>query len=188
MGRPHFSFTERRRRKLALKVDSLDLLEVRNTITEPISIYGLSAGLVAGLSFLNPNRPDRFDVGGLRRDDSSRAGRHVATRTAVGPTNLLAFTVHPSAAAAYGSSLPTGVKAGQAAASRKAPTDSWLTASSRQRHTPGESSEHGLLSSRINHASSATAGAAQPSNRGGAPASLAARGVVTPLRFPRLDD
>ena len=36
------SFTERRRRRLAMKVDRLDRLETRNTITEPISVMGLA--------------------------------------------------------------------------------------------------------------------------------------------------
>ena len=37
MGFRRLSFTERRRRRLAKKVDRLDRLETRNTITEPIS-------------------------------------------------------------------------------------------------------------------------------------------------------
>jgi hypothetical protein len=37
------SYTERRRARLALKVDVLDRLESRSTITEPISVAGLRA-------------------------------------------------------------------------------------------------------------------------------------------------
>ena len=47
------SFGERRRRILARKVDQLDRLETRNTITEPISVLGLS------LTSLRP-RPARY--------------------------------------------------------------------------------------------------------------------------------
>ena len=49
MSRFRLSFTERRRRKLALRVDRLDQLEIRNTITEPISLTALSLGIPTGL-------------------------------------------------------------------------------------------------------------------------------------------
>ncbi len=43
------SFTERRRASLAKKVDQLDRLETRNTITEPISVLALSVSSLRGL-------------------------------------------------------------------------------------------------------------------------------------------
>ena len=43
------NFGERRRRMLAKKVDRLDRLETRNTITEPISVLGLSLTSLRGL-------------------------------------------------------------------------------------------------------------------------------------------
>src|SRR5262249_9736144 len=49
MARPHRTFTERRRRKLALKVPGLELLEPKQTITEPISVAGLSLSALRGL-------------------------------------------------------------------------------------------------------------------------------------------
>ena len=51
------SFTERRRRRLAKKVDRLDRLETRNTITEPISISGLLIPAVSGLVRLGIMHP-----------------------------------------------------------------------------------------------------------------------------------
>ena len=44
MSRLRLSFTERRRARLALKVDVLDLLEEKTTITEPISLSARASG------------------------------------------------------------------------------------------------------------------------------------------------
>jgi hypothetical protein len=48
MSRIRLSFTERRRRKLALKVDRLDRLETRNAVT-PIGAAALGLGVVGGM-------------------------------------------------------------------------------------------------------------------------------------------
>jgi hypothetical protein len=48
MPRIHLSFTERRRRKLALKVDRLDRLESRSTVT-PIGATALGLGAFPAL-------------------------------------------------------------------------------------------------------------------------------------------
>ena len=48
MPRIRPSFTERRRRKLALKVDRLDRLESRNAVT-PIGAAALGLGMVSGM-------------------------------------------------------------------------------------------------------------------------------------------
>ena len=48
----HVSFTERRRASLRRQVDRLELLELRNTITEPISVLGLSLSAYSGLNRL----------------------------------------------------------------------------------------------------------------------------------------
>jgi hypothetical protein len=55
--RLHLSFTERRRRKLARKVDHLDRLESRNTITEPISFTGLSISALRSMVQLGIMHP-----------------------------------------------------------------------------------------------------------------------------------
>ncbi len=47
--RLHLSFTERRRHRLAKKVDRLDRLESRTTITEPISFTGLAISALSPL-------------------------------------------------------------------------------------------------------------------------------------------
>jgi hypothetical protein len=53
MSRHHRrSFTEMRRARLAMKWDRLDKLEIKNTITEPISVLGLSVSALRGLAQL----------------------------------------------------------------------------------------------------------------------------------------
>ena len=73
------SFTERRRRRLAKKVDRLDRLETRNTITEPISVTGLAINAIRGavqLGFILPNQASNA-LSGLRlpADVAKQAGR-----------------------------------------------------------------------------------------------------------------
>ena len=57
----NFSFTEARRRRLGKKVDRLERLETRNTITEPISITSLAVSAMKGAASLGfilfPTRP-----------------------------------------------------------------------------------------------------------------------------------
>jgi hypothetical protein len=48
MPRIRLSFTERRRRGLALKVDRLDRLETRSTVT-PIGAAALGLGVLGGM-------------------------------------------------------------------------------------------------------------------------------------------
>ncbi len=48
MPRIRLSFTERRRRRLALKVDRLDRLESRNAVT-PIGATALGLGAIGGM-------------------------------------------------------------------------------------------------------------------------------------------
>ena len=52
MSRRRLSFTEKRRARLAKNVAQLDKLETRNTITEPISVLGLSVSAFRGLAQL----------------------------------------------------------------------------------------------------------------------------------------
>ena len=53
------SFTEARRRRLAKKVDRLDRLESRTTITEPISFTGLALSAIAGDGAARVHVPER---------------------------------------------------------------------------------------------------------------------------------
>ena len=70
------SFTERRRRMLAMKWDRLDRLETRNTITEPISVSGLAISTFRGLALLGTPYAASNALSGLRRpeDVGTRAG------------------------------------------------------------------------------------------------------------------
>ena len=70
------SFTERRRRMLAMKWDRLDRLETRNTITEPISVTGLAISTLRGLTLLGTPYAASNALSGLRRpaDVAARSG------------------------------------------------------------------------------------------------------------------
>ncbi len=72
-------FPERRRRRLATKVDRLDRLETRNTITEPISVTGLAVSAMrgaAGLGLILPNQASNALSGlVLPADVAKQAGR-----------------------------------------------------------------------------------------------------------------
>ena len=69
MSRRHLSFTEKRRHRHRKQVDRLDRLETRNTITEPISVLGLSVSALRGmvqLGIMHPNGGSNA-VNGLMR-------------------------------------------------------------------------------------------------------------------------
>ena len=73
------SFTETRRRRLAKRVDRLDGLESRTTITEPISFTGLSITALRGLAQLELLYPNGAASGLVRpavaaRQSSRSAG------------------------------------------------------------------------------------------------------------------
>src|SRR5262249_39563120 len=76
MGR-RLSFNRTRRRsKLAPKLGTVDLLQIRNT-SDSIAVVGLGAGVVAGLSLLGSEQPGPLDVAAPRRRDSGPSGSHV---------------------------------------------------------------------------------------------------------------
>ncbi len=90
--RLRLSFTERRRRMLAKKVDRLDRLEARTTITEPISFTGLSISALRGLVQLGlmsiyggSNAPSPFV---RAKEIEKQAGRAVPKPYAI-PAKLL---------------------------------------------------------------------------------------------------
>jgi hypothetical protein len=73
---PHrLSFTEKRRRKLALRVARLDRLETRNTITEPISVTALSVSALRGLVQLGIMSADGGHGAALSRALAAQAAR-----------------------------------------------------------------------------------------------------------------
>jgi hypothetical protein len=166
-----------------MQVERLELLETKQTITEPISVLGLSTGIAAGLSFLDPRRADPLDFLGAKRAD----GRHAAGRadgTAPRPRATLPLTIRlRQISLSAGSYAPAGGLRNISAVSHvKVPDDSWLTANLRVRRTPHANDHDVLMASRAKPAAR-NAGGAQPVNHGGAPANLGLQGSVTPLRF-----
>jgi hypothetical protein len=133
MPRIRLSFTEHRRRKLALKVDRLDRLESRSTVT-PFNAFSLATGAFQGLSQLGmmrsggsgsalsgPVQPDAAAQGAIIQ---SRAVRSQA-RGASGDFPPINIAPAPSSAAGGG-----GAPAAQevaAPARAKAPADDELT-------------------------------------------------------------
>ena len=77
--RLHLSFTEYRRRRLAKKVDRLDRLESRTTITEPLSFTGMAISALTGLvraGFYYPDAgSDALRRLAYARDAANRAAR-----------------------------------------------------------------------------------------------------------------
>ncbi len=90
--RLHLSFTEHRRRRLAKKVDLLDRLESRTTITEPISFTGLSISALRGLlqlglmsAFGGSNAPSPF----ARAKEAAKTAGRAGPKPYVIPASLL---------------------------------------------------------------------------------------------------
>jgi len=132
MPRIHLSFTERRRRNLAMKVDRLDRLEKRSTVT-PFTAFSLAAGAFQGLSQLGmmqsggggnalsgPVQPDATAQGAISQ---SRAVRPQA-RGASG--DFLPINIVPAPSSAAGGGAPAAQEVAGAARA-KAPADDELT-------------------------------------------------------------
>ena len=94
----HVSFSERRRASLRKQVDRLELLEIRNTITEPISVLGLSLSAYSGLN--------RLGIADLRAMSSGLSGLTPAAQAiarggqqtgnaAAPPTNFVPIAIIP---------------------------------------------------------------------------------------------
>ena len=94
-------FTEFRRRQLATKVDRLDRLESRTTITEPISFTGLALSAIRGmmqLGFMYPNAVSNAPSPFVRpKDAAKQAGPKPARSTTRSPgCSVLRCAVMPS--------------------------------------------------------------------------------------------
>ena len=90
MRRPE-GFTSRRRRYLAKKVDRLDRLETRNTMTEPISVVGLMMGSLHWLDQLGivDKRMLGNPVSGLAKPDQATAtGQPQAQKPPAAPDSI----------------------------------------------------------------------------------------------------
>ena len=88
MSRRRLHFTERRRRQLAVRIAHLDRLETRNTITEPISVLGLSTSALRGLAAIGIMEQAGLSGSPLRRlqDQTQVKGPQTAASHAV-PAN-----------------------------------------------------------------------------------------------------
>ncbi len=180
------SFTERRRRRLAKKVDRLDRLETKNTITEPISISGLAMTAMRGaaqLGFILPNQASNALSGLVRPTDVAKGAGGPASKPIV--RNLLKPLpdIEPGrhTGGAGGSS---SAESGTAKSAPKSTSSDWLDL-----NTPpaaDASDPHGI-SSPWQPAKRPGGGAALPP-RGGSSGSAqvrpSSRGAITPLRLP----
>jgi hypothetical protein len=181
MPRFRLSFTERRRARLARKIDRLDRLETKNTITEPISVTGLSVTAlrgIAGIGLVGDARPGACP--GALGTRTHGAARHGAT---IGAAPHASAALASSLAASAPSSRP--VVGGGASAvhregrdlpsSRPAPASDWLT----MRSDP-TATETGI--SKPRQPASPPGGGAALAPRGGSGAAPLARGTIQPVR------
>jgi hypothetical protein len=186
MGFRRLSWTEKRRRKLAIAMQ-VDRLEPRTTITEPISITGLSISALRGLVQLGIMHPygGSNAVSGLVRpvDFVKQSGRPV-----LNPLVVLGDVLKPIPGLETGRRSGTTAGASSAAPSaahdQANPSNDWLTLNA----TPeaNASDAHGI-STPWKPAARPGGGAAM-APRGGTSAARgippAARGAITPLRLP----
>ena len=108
MSRRKLSFTERRRARLAMKWDRLERLESKQTITEPISVAGLSISAFRGLAQLGIMQADGGNGALLAQARATQQARQTQIRTphsAPVPNNALSLAL----------SLPTNSAASAAA-------------------------------------------------------------------------
>ncbi len=187
--RLRLSFTERRRRMLAKKVDRLDRLEARTTITEPISFTGLSISALRGLvqlGLMSPyggsNAPSPFV---RAKDIEKQAGRAVPKPYAI-PAKLLksidALALSQHAGGGAGSAAASSTASSSAAHNSDSSND-WLTLNAKP---SADAASTGI--SKPWHPAKGAGGGAARAPRGGTSASRgitpAGRGAITPLRLP----
>ena len=187
MGYLRLSFTERRRASLARKFDQLCRLENRNTITEPISVTGLSISALRGLAQLGI-----MSVAGgnnsIRLAASSAAARNATGRGHVagtGPTAaplLSQFTPmnldKPRPGGAGGGVTNTGEPYG----ARRIPSKDWLDVSK----PDTDSTDPAGISTPWRPAPRTGGGGALPPRGSGSTSGQTAprHGLITPLRIP----
>ena len=187
--RLHLSFTEYRRRRLAKKVDRLDRLESRTTITEPISFTGMALSAMAGLARLGFMYPDG-EISALRslaraKDAAKQAGHSSPKPYAIPAKMLKTIDAIAMGRLAVGGSAGAAARAGSTAghASNNSSTD-WLTFNAPA--TSNSSDAHGIAAPW--HPAKGPGGGAAQAPRGGTSAARGmtptARGAITPLRLP----
>jgi YD repeat-containing protein len=96
MSRRRLSFTERRRTRLSFKPVH-DRLEIKNTITEPISVLGLSLSAFRGLAQIGIVVPDAGAAasGLVRAEQAAGQARRSATQAPALPTNFVPTVIGP---------------------------------------------------------------------------------------------
>jgi hypothetical protein len=187
--RLHLSFTERRRRRLAKKVDRLDRLESRTTITEPISFTGLAISALRGivqLGLMSPfgasNAPNPL----ARAGETAKTAGRVGPKPYALPANLLK-SIDAIAVDHVAGSGSTGTASSSSSAANHAGSDAsndWLTLNAKP---IGNQADSDGISTPWHPAKGPGGGPAQ-APRGGTSASRGtqntARGAITPLRLP----
>jgi hypothetical protein len=152
MSRHRLSFTEKRRRKLAVKTAHLDRLETRNTITEPISFTGLSLSALRGLAQMGIVSPDGGTGAALGLAQAAERARgaqgHVRRILAAPPRDVLAIgpgaLARRSVGAAGGAAAVAPAKTVRQMAKQGLPND-WL-AQTFGKAADSSSDSHGISS------------------------------------------
>ena len=85
MSRRKLSFTEKRRDRLAMKWDQIEKLETKSTITEPISVLGLSVSAFRGLAQLGIMQADGGNSGLLTLARLSQQANQAPVRAQKAP-------------------------------------------------------------------------------------------------------
>ena len=180
------NFTERRRAKLGLKVNVLELLESRSTVTEPISIVGLSAGMIKGLAFLNPLLGSASGFVAQRPKTAHTSGpRRYAVAGGINPREPLPFAVASRNRAGGSSTAAREAAYAKSTVRSNTPrTAQWLLETARRPRNGDGSTHEGPSPALAKQPLSRTGGGGTLGPRGGSGGG-ALRGVVQPLRFPQ---
>jgi RHS repeat-associated protein len=181
MPRLRVSFTERRRARLARKFDRIERLETRNTVTEPISVTGLSVSALRGLAQLGIAQVHGGGDALERLAAASRAAQQRGVKNAVtgiqAPGQVSTYleigagfrpSADSAAAGGWRSSVPTPAPKPVASTAQQA--GDWLDLSPA---APEESGETGI-STPWAPAKRSGGGAALPPRGGSFPATQAA--------------
>ena len=179
-------FTERRRHRLAKKVDRLERLEPKTTITEPISITSLAVSALRGaaqLGFILPNQASNALSGLVRPADVAKQVGRTARNPVVVSRNLLKPIPGLETVRGGGGGTSPAAPATAKRAANDASND-WLDLNAAP--AADASDAHGI-SSLWQPAKTAGGGAALPPRGGSSasgPARPSSRGAITPLRLP----
>jgi hypothetical protein len=169
MPRIRLSFTEQRRRKLALKFDRLDRLEPRSTVT-PFAAFSLATGAFQSLVQLGmiPSGGGGNALSGPAEPGEGTEGAFLKPRT-----------VQPQARGASGDSLPITIvpaKTSGAGGGSGAPSVPEVAASVRAKAPADDALTAALASGSDTSASEGITSPWKPATRGGGGAAMAPRG------------